>query len=68
MSSANAFTLDQSEILSSGNGLKEEMDLKLPTVNPLHAKWVANSVEKLKQNRKLIQRGWINAGNLSERM
>ena len=54
MSSANDFTLDQSEILLSGNGLKEEMDLKQPTVNPLHAKWVANSVEKLKQNRKLI--------------
>ena len=44
-----------------GKELKDEMDLKLPTVNPLDNKWVVNSLEKLRQNRKIIEHRWINA-------
>lgn len=39
-----------------------DINLKLSTVKPLHAKWLVGSFDKLNLDKSAIQRGWIEAG------
>jgi hypothetical protein len=39
-----------------------DINLKLSTVKPLHAKWLVGSFDKLNLDKTAIQRGWIEAG------